>query len=25
LKVGAVPTALIYGLCILLVPVIWPV
>jgi di/tricarboxylate transporter len=25
LKVGAVPTVLIYGLCILLVPVIWPV
>jgi di/tricarboxylate transporter len=25
LKVGAVPTLLIYGLCILLVPVIWPV
>jgi len=25
LKVGAVPTVLIYGLCIVLVPVIWPV
>jgi di/tricarboxylate transporter len=25
LKVGAVPTVLIYGLCILLVPVFWPV
>jgi di/tricarboxylate transporter len=25
LKVGAVPTVLIYGLCILLVPVLWPV
>ncbi|MFW6135783.1 MAG: SLC13 family permease [Chloroflexota bacterium] len=25
LRVGAVPTVLIYGLCILLVPVLWPV
>lgn len=25
LRVGAVPTVLIYGLCILLVPVVWPV
>ena len=25
LKVGAIPTVLIYGLCILLVPVLWPV
>lgn len=25
LKVGAIPTLLIYGLCILLVPVVWPV
>jgi len=25
LKVGALPTALIYGLCILLVPVLWPI